>query len=584
VPEKFLGYYYYKLQLYKNMSGPNTFPSKNSGGGFSVNNGMISGIWSDGSAEGGSELRAIRVNEKGELIVSGGSSGGGGSTADSTAALQTAGNNTLAQQLAVLNSTAALQTAGNTTLTQQLAVLNAIANNTAVTTQYDFELAIDNSGVFVIRHDTTTGTSNNYSLSGAAYTPVGTIRLNETSTTSPSLQTNEYKALTAGANYAIGETLTRLIVVNSNGTLNPPTWQNAAGIPIVVSPVIGTNAIDINEDQTALLNAIKALLNNINTVSSTSALQAVGNTSLAQIASAIPPLGQALTTQSLPVVLPQSQIDLLAPFDNFDYSTATLQQLQLNQLTALANSSGGSATAALQSQQLTVLNSINSNLEVDPSTGAKQTAQQVTLDSIANTESLINAKTPPLGQSTVLLSTPVVLPLSQVISLTPPSNTGYSTTALQTAGNTLLASIDSKISVITAPTVPAFNASAITVSAKSAAGVVIGNSGTNVSTYTIPTNGRIRALNFTNTSTTTLFIQIHSSAVALTSGVTPLGNGLHLLIPPSSSLIEGPSTFGENGRLLFADMIVAISTTPFTYTQPSAAVLNLCGLHIEYTT
>jgi hypothetical protein len=74
-----VGYYCYKYISLLKMSGTTSNTTKNSGGGFSVNNGLIAGIWSGG--EGGSELRAIKVNEDGSLVVSG---GGGGSGADNT--------------------------------------------------------------------------------------------------------------------------------------------------------------------------------------------------------------------------------------------------------------------------------------------------------------------------------------------------------------------------------------------------------------------------------------------------------------------------------------------------------------------
>jgi hypothetical protein len=50
-------------------------------------------------------------------------------------------------------------------------------------------------------------------------------------------------------------------------------------------------------------------------------------------------------------------------------------------------------------------------------------------------------KIPSQGQALSAASMPVVLPAAQITTLTPPSNTGYSTSALQTTGNTSLGTI-----------------------------------------------------------------------------------------------------------------------------------------------
>jgi hypothetical protein len=56
----------------------------------------------------------------------------------------------------------------------------------------------------------------------------------------------------------------------------------------------------------------------------------------------------------------------------------------------------------------------------------------------------IDTKTPALGQALAAGSVPVVLTAAQISTLTPPSNTGYATSAKQDTGNTSLASIDTK--------------------------------------------------------------------------------------------------------------------------------------------
>lgn len=75
-------------------------------------------------------------------------------------------------------------------------------------------------------------------------------------------------------------------------------------------------------------------------------------------------------------------------------------------------------------------------------TGASTSALQTT----GNTSlSSIDTKTPALGQALAAASVPIVLTASQLTTLTPPAAiTGFATSALQTTGNTSVASIDTK--------------------------------------------------------------------------------------------------------------------------------------------
>lgn len=104
----------------------------------------------------------------------------------------------------------------------------------------------------------------------------------------------------------------------------------------------------------------------------------------------VAPLGQSADAASIPVVLPVDQITALTPPTNTGYSTSSKQDT--------GNTSLGS----------------------------------------------IDGKTPALGQALAAASVPVILPSATVTTLTPPSNTGYSTSAKQDTGNTSVGSIDTK--------------------------------------------------------------------------------------------------------------------------------------------
>ena len=121
--------------------------------------------------------------------------------------------------------------------------------------------------------------------------------------------------------------------------------------------------------------------------------QVTGNASLSSINTKLPPLGQAASAQSLPVVLPSDQV-----------------------ITANAGTNLNTSLLALEGGNL----------------------------------ASINTKLPVQGQALITTSMPVVLPVTQVTLLTPPTNIGYSTSALQTPANASLVSIDAKL---TTPTI-----------------------------------------------------------------------------------------------------------------------------------
>ncbi len=170
---------------------------------------------------------------------------------------------------------------------------------------------------------------------------------------------------------------------------------------------------------------------------STSTLQTTGNTSLDSIDTKLPPQGQATAAASTPVVLPATQITALTPPSNTGYALdTTVGSLLKPSSTLAAVTTLGSITDALPV-------GTNNIGQVTANAGTDLNTSLLALESGGNLAS-INTKIPAKGQALETGSTPVVLPATQITALTPPSNAGYSTSALQTTGNASLASINSK--------------------------------------------------------------------------------------------------------------------------------------------
>jgi hypothetical protein len=201
---------------------------------------------------------------------------------------------------------------------------------------------------------------------------------------------------------------------------------------------------------------------------STAANQSTGNTSLSNIDTKTPALGQALAAASIPVVLTAAQQTALTPpaaitgyatSANQTTSNTTLASL-LTELQLKADLTEtqpvsvaamplptGAATQTTLASLLTELQGKADLVETQPvsaatlplPTGAATAANQST----SNTSlSSIDTKTPALGQALSAASVPVVLTAAQITTLTPPAAiTGFATAANQSTSNTTLASL-----------------------------------------------------------------------------------------------------------------------------------------------
>lgn len=154
---------------------------------------------------------------------------------------------------------------------------------------------------------------------------------------------------------------------------------------------------------------------------------AATETTLSNINTKLPVLGQALNTGSVPVVLTASQLSTLTP------------------LTTVAVTQSGAWTVTANTGLSQPLTDAQLRASAVPVTGtffqATQPISATTLPLPTNaatetTLSAINTKTPTLGQALAAASVPVVLTAAQVSTLTPPAAiTGF---ALDTTVNSLL--------------------------------------------------------------------------------------------------------------------------------------------------
>jgi len=148
----------------------------------------------------------------------------------------------------------------------------------------------------------------------------------------------------------------------------------------------------------------------------TSSLQVTGNTSLASIDTKTPALGQALSSASVPVVLPAAQITTLTPPSTVAVTQATAANL---------NATVTGTVAATQSGTWNINNISGAvSLPTNAATSALQTTGNTSLSSI-------DTKTPALVSGKVPVTDPTALPLP----------TGAATSALQTDGNNSLTTI-----------------------------------------------------------------------------------------------------------------------------------------------
>jgi hypothetical protein len=242
-----------------------------------------------------------------------------------------------------------------------------------------------------------------------------------------------------------------------------------------------TNVVHVDDNSGSL--TIDASSLPLPTGASTSALQTTGNTSLSNIDTKLPSLGQALAAASVPVVLTAAQLSTLTPTTGLTDAELRASAVPIS-ASALPLPSGAS-TSALQTTGNTSLSSIDTKVPsglvvtsgrlqvelpsgasgltdaelrasaVDVSasalplpSGASTSALQSTIDASINT--LLKPANTLAAVTTVGTITNVVHVDDNSGSITVdasslPLPTGASTSALQTTGNTSLGNIDTKI-------------------------------------------------------------------------------------------------------------------------------------------
>ena len=144
---------------------------------------------------------------------------------------------------------------------------------------------------------------------------------------------------------------------------------------------------------------------------------------LSVLATNVPPLGQTVAASCVPVVLPSSQITTLTPPAAItNYALEAGGNLAILGWAVVGNDFGSSFSPDNFCEHNRI------RVKVD----AGQSVSGGALESGGNLD-IIRANTPPLGQAVASSCSPVVLPTSQITTLTPPAAiTNY---ALETTGN-----------------------------------------------------------------------------------------------------------------------------------------------------
>lgn len=234
-------------------------------------------------------------------------------------------------------------------------------------------------------------------------------------------------------------------VSGSVSVSNFPATQPISGT-VTANAGTGTFTVDAS-GHTVPISAVSLPLP---TGASTSALQTTGNTSIASINTKTPALGQALAASSVPIVLTAAQLTTLTPLTavtanagtNLNTSalaldatlTAGTQQTKITDGTNIASVKAASSAAIATDNAVVVAVSPNNTVGV---TGTFfQATQPISASSLplpagASTSALqttgntsvasIDTKTPSLGQAAAINSVPVVLPTIQITALTPPT-------------------------------------------------------------------------------------------------------------------------------------------------------------------
>lgn len=211
------------------------------------------------------------------------------------------------------------------------------------------------------------------------------------------------------------------------------------------NPISLTTAGAVRTDSSATTQPISASSLPLPAGASTSALQTTGNTSLASIDSKTPALGQALAAASVPVVLTASQLTTLTPL-----TSVTVTQATGTNLHAVIDSGTVVVTQPTGTNLHTVIDSgtvtVNNSTYAQGSTTAGELGPLVQGATTSAAPTYTTATTNPLSLTTAgALRTDSSATTQPISASALPLPTGAATSALQTTGNTSLASISSQL-------------------------------------------------------------------------------------------------------------------------------------------
>lgn len=226
------------------------------------------------------------------------------------------------------------------------------------------------------------------------------------------LQNSTNTLLTTANNYLYN------IATNTVGVGQAPSSNSS---PVVIASDQSTLTVTLdNTDSTYLSNLSSAIGTPINGQSLSSGSGWFGWLSniFNILNTKLPSLGQNNTTNSLPVVLPASQVTALTPPTYIAVSSIPSLPSGGNTIGAISNT----GFASTQSGYWDIRNLTGTiSLPTGASTSDNQTSANLILNSI-------DGKTPALGQALASGSVPVVLPASQLSTLTPPTTVGINGT------------------------------------------------------------------------------------------------------------------------------------------------------------
>lgn len=302
----------------------------------------------------------------------------------------------------------------------------AVATATGVFTSIAESLLIDEAGQYWLIRDngiSFTYINLNTLLAG---TPSGkTVPAN--TDTSQELIEIFYDATASGPSYSAGDILVGITLVDKvDSSIASSFWVNISTNTIISKPANGTY---VRHDATQKISSV-----DIGATTDSVATTDTGSFSLISLfkrlltntttlLTRVPVLGQALSANSVPVVLPATQVTALTPpttvgVNNFPATQAVIGSVSVSNLPATQPVSGSVSVSNFPATQ-PVSGAITANAGTNLNTSA------LALETGGNLAS-INTKTPALGQALAAGSVPVVLPAAQVTALTPPTSVSVS--------------------------------------------------------------------------------------------------------------------------------------------------------------